>query len=134
MPKKITKRVVDAAVPSDRDRFIWDRDVKGLGLKITPADAKIYVLQYRFKGRLRRYTIGRHGSPWTAEQARTEAVRLLALVAKGTDPADLKREDRSDITFTAFAEGTWQSTRTCIRSRAPRHSIANCSARTFCQL
>jgi hypothetical protein len=104
MPAEITKRSVESALPELRDTFLWDRDVNGFGPKVTPAGAKIYVLQYRCKGRLRRYTIGRHGSPWTAEEARGEATRLLGLVVKGVDPADAKREDRADITFAAFAE------------------------------
>jgi integrase len=104
MREKINKRVVDAALPGDRDRFLWDRDVKGFGIKITPAGAKIYVLQYRCKGLIRRYTIGRHGSPWTAEEARKQAVQLLASVVRGIDPADAKREGRADVTFAQFAE------------------------------
>lgn len=31
-------------------------------------------------------SIGRHGSPWTPDTARTEAKRLLGLVAGGKDP------------------------------------------------
>jgi integrase len=104
MPEKITKRLVDAAASGLRDRFIWVRELKGFGLKVTPAGAKVYVLQYRCKSKLRRYTIGRHGSPWTAEEARSEAIRLLSLVVRGIDPADAKQDDRADITFAAFAE------------------------------
>jgi integrase len=101
---RLTKRVLDAATPGSADKFLWDQTVKGFGVKITPAGAKIYILQYRCKGRQRRYTIGRHGSPWTADEARSEAVRLLAVVVRGDDPADAKRADRSDITFAAFAD------------------------------
>jgi len=61
MRTKVTKRVVDAAAHSARDTFIWDTDVKGFGLKVTPAGRKVYVVQTRLNGRLRRYTIGRHG-------------------------------------------------------------------------
>ncbi len=104
MLTRLTKRAVDAAPPGPADNFLWDQTVKGFGVKITPAGAKIYVLQYRCRGRLRRYTIGRHGSPWTAEDARAEAVRLLAQVARGNDPADVKHADRVDITFSVFAE------------------------------
>jgi integrase len=104
MLTRLTKRAVDAAAPGPADNFLWDKTVKGFGLKISPAGAKIYVLQYRCKGRLRRYTIGRHGSPWTAEGARGEAVRLLAQVVRGDDPADAKHADRADITFAAFSE------------------------------
>src|SRR6266496_834330 len=104
MQARITKRAIDAADPGAGDQFLWDRDVKGFGLKVTPAGAKIYVLQYRCKGRLRRYTIGRHGSPWTQEEARAEAARLLAQAVRGIDPADAKHADRTDITFATFAE------------------------------
>jgi hypothetical protein len=93
MPK-ITKRVVDAAAPTDRDRFVWDSDVKGFGLKTTPAGRRVYVLQYRTGGRgskTKRLTIGAHGSPWTPETARSEAKRLLGLIAAGKDPAADRR-------------------------------------------
>jgi integrase len=101
---RLSKRIIDAAAPAPKDHFLWDQAVKGFGAKITPAGAKIYVLQYRCKGRQRRYTIGRHGSPWTVDEARTEAVRLLGEVVRGSDPADLKRGDRADVSFSVFAD------------------------------
>ena len=104
MLTRLSKRVVDAATPGPWDHFLWDQTVRGFGAKITPAGAAIYILQYRCNGRQRRYTIGRHGSPWTADEARTEAVRLLAEVVRGDDPADLKRAERGDVTFSAFAD------------------------------
>jgi integrase len=101
---RLSKRIIDAATPRPKDHFLWDQTVKGFGAKITPAGAKVYVLQYRCKGRQRRYTIGRHGSPWTVDEARTEAVRLLGEIVRGSDPADLKRGERDDVTFAVFAE------------------------------
>ena len=62
---KITKRQVDATRPKARDAFLWDSELKGFGLKITPAGRKVYVLQYRMGGRgtpCRRLTIGDHGT------------------------------------------------------------------------
>jgi hypothetical protein len=38
---KITKRVVDATKPGERDAFIWDAETKGFGLKVTPAGNRI---------------------------------------------------------------------------------------------
>src|ERR1700691_975766 len=70
-----------------RDSSLWDTEVAGFGLKVTSKSGKVYVLQYRIAGRLRCYTIGRHGSPWTPETARTEALRLLRQVKSGIDPA-----------------------------------------------
>ena len=75
---KITKRVVDAAAPGDRDTFLWDGELKGFGLKVTPAGRKVYIAQDRLPGRsTQRFTIGRHGSPWTPDGARAEAMSIL---------------------------------------------------------
>ena len=68
MASKITKRLVDTARPDAagiKDRFYWDNEVRGFGLKITPAGVKSYVLQYHLgsgrKARRRRLVVGRHG-------------------------------------------------------------------------
>ena len=72
-------------------------------LVVTPAGAKSYAVDYRAgSGRgapKRRLTIGKHGSPWTAETARVEAKRLLAEVAAGRDPAMARQADRKALTF-----------------------------------
>ena len=77
--------------------------MKGFVLVVTPAGAKSYAVDYRAgSGRgspKRRLTIGKHGSPWTPETARTEAKRLLAEVAAGRDPATARQEDRKALTF-----------------------------------
>lgn len=101
---KITKRIVDAARTHERDAFLWDAGVKGFGLKVTPAGNRVYILQYRINGRLRRYTIGKHDSPWTPDKARTKASELLGLVAKGIDPAECKEEERGDMTVAALCD------------------------------
>ena len=88
----ITKRTVDAATKGERDTFIWDDELAGFGLKVTPAGGKVYIYQYRQPrpgaaraAPTKRYTIGRHGD-LTADQARKRAKELAALVAQGTDP------------------------------------------------
>src|SRR6516164_8220039 len=87
MRKRITKRVVDTAAPAEKDSFVWDSDLTGFGLKVTPNGRKVYVLQYRLPGSpvSRRYTIGKHGSPWTPEEARARALHLLRGVVDGVD-------------------------------------------------
>src|SRR5262249_38442255 len=45
-----------------------------------------YLLRYRMNGQQRFHSIGRHGM-WTPDTARTEARRLLGLVASRVDPA-----------------------------------------------
>lgn len=96
----ITKRIVDDAKPGNRDSFLWDSELRGFGLKVTPAGGKSYLVQYRAgHGRgspTRRVTIGKHGSPWTPATARKEALRLLGMVAGGADPAGEKSAKRKE--------------------------------------
>jgi hypothetical protein len=108
MQARITKRTVDAAKPGPRDSFLWDAEVKGFGLKVTPAGRKVYIVQYRPGGGrsapVRRYTIGLHGAPWTPEQARHEAGKLLAKVKQGGDPAAIRQADRKAETVAELAD------------------------------
>jgi len=103
---KITKTTVAHAVTG----FLWDTEVKGFGLRVTETGARSYVYQYRLGGRearKRRWTIGRHGSPWTPDSARTEARRLARLVHDGIDPIDADRERRRqavDLAFDAYVD------------------------------
>ena len=72
MPK-ITKRVVDAAVPEGERYILWDDEIKGFGLLVMPSGIKSYFYQYRTaEGRQRRATIGKHGE-WTPTKAREKA-------------------------------------------------------------
>jgi integrase len=78
---------------------IWDGAVAGFGARRQRGDAIAYVLLYRTEeGRQRRYTIGRHGAPWTPHTAREEAVRLLGCVAEGEDPSADKQAKRASGT------------------------------------
>jgi hypothetical protein len=98
MRGKITKRSVDAlrSTENGREVVLWDVDLKGFGVRVQRGSAKSYILHYRVgTGRcapLRKLTIGKHGSPWTAETARAEAKRLLAIVVQGKDPAGVKSQ------------------------------------------
>jgi integrase len=76
---------------------LWDAGhrgaVRGFGVR-RQQDGASYVVKYRVGGRQRFLTIGPHGSPWTPDQARREARRLLGLVASGGDPADERAQYR----------------------------------------
>src|SRR5437762_6426091 len=106
MPK-IMKRTVDAAPLPDKgkgDRFLWDTELKGFGLRIKPTGVKSYVLKYRVGPRTRRLTIGKHGSLWTAEDARRQALDLFRRVKDGRDPAAEKLEAREALTVGSLAD------------------------------
>jgi integrase len=86
--------------------FLWDDEVRGFGLRVTANGARSYVYQYRMGGReavKRRYTIGKHGSPWTPATARAEAERLAIMVAQGVDPAETDKERRRQAVDLAFS-------------------------------
>src|SRR4051812_28121988 len=95
MRQRITKRVADSAAPVAKDAFVWDTDVPGFGLKITPAGRRTFILQYRLGGRsgsTKRLTLGQYGVI-TAEEARGAAKKLLGIVARGEDPATRRLGD-----------------------------------------
>ncbi len=80
---RISQSVVKALQPGG---IVWDTEIKGFGVR-RQADTPAYFLKTRFKGRQRWLTIGRHGSPWTPDTARTEALRLLVAAREGQAPA-----------------------------------------------
>lgn len=110
MRDRISKRVVDGATPGPRDAFIWDTQVRGFGLKVTPAGRKVYLFQCRLRGKPtpERVTIGEHGDPWTAEQARAEAERLRGDIKRGVSPRERVRqiaeEARRAVTIAELCE------------------------------
>jgi len=86
---EITSAVVESLRAGDRDQYVWDFELPGFGVKVTPAGSRVYLVQYRIggrKGRTRRITIGRHGSI-TTEAARETAVRIKETISSGRDPA-----------------------------------------------
>ena len=106
MKQKITKKVVDGTMPDGRVRFLWDTELRGFGVKITPTGSKVYVIQYRTGGRgspTRRYTVGKHGTIST-EKARKTAQALLGEVANGRDPQQCKMAERASLTVAALCD------------------------------
>ena len=105
MPQaKLTKRAVDAVKVKTNRFTVWDTQVSGFGLRVAPSRERTYVLKYRFNGEQRWHTIGRHGSPWTPEQARKKAKALLGEVEKGIDLAKRRDADRQAITLSGLCE------------------------------
>lgn len=91
MPKgKITKRSVEALEPG---QTLFDTDVRGFGAR-RQTGAITYFVKTTVKGQQQWLTIGQHGSPFTPDSARTEALKLLGHIAQGSDPAQARRDER----------------------------------------
>jgi hypothetical protein len=104
--KVISKRGVDQLKPASREYFVWDRDLKGFGLRVQPTGEKSYVVKYRAgsgrKAPTRRVTLGRVGTI-TPDEARKLAKVGLGSVAHGLDPAAVKAARRSALTLKELA-------------------------------
>lgn len=88
---RLSRRSVENAAPEAKRYTVWDTDIRGFGLRVSPAGVRSYVLQYRPKGAARAeppkmVTIGQHGAV-TTDQARAIAADLRGRIAKGEDPS-----------------------------------------------
>ena len=101
MAVKLTVQAVKNAEVRAKRYRLWDATAKGFGLAVNVDGSKTYILKYAFEGHQRWLTIGKHGSPWTPETARAEALRVLAHARSGTDPEQAARERKAAGTTVA---------------------------------
>lgn len=91
------------ALPKKGQLFVWDDELKGFGVRLTPGGIS-YFVQSRVNGKSRRVTIGKHGV-FTPKQARDEARERLRNMANGIDPVIQKKLKKAhDITLKTAAE------------------------------
>lgn len=101
---KLTKRVVDTVRPTGRDVVLWDDELPGFGLRMKPSGAMAWVVMYRNgEGRARKMTLAKLGK-LTPDEARKEARKVFADVAKGADPAEARAEARRDLTIAELSD------------------------------
>lgn len=105
---KITKRSVDALAPAAKPFIVFDSDLTGFGVRVSPTGSKSYVAEYRPGGggrgvNIKRVTIGRVGS-LTPDQARRAAAEILARAKLGGDPAGEKAKQRAALTVSALID------------------------------
>lgn len=105
--QRITKRLVDQLETTGSEYFVWDGELKGFGIRVTPSGSRSYVVKYRNgSGRnaaAKRTTIGLVGR-LTPDEARGLAKKTLGAVAHGHDPAAEKAEERRAITVKALVD------------------------------
>lgn len=96
---KLSVEGVDLPPPGKR-AHLWDDRLKGFGVMVTDKGVRSYIVQYRIWGRgspSRRVTIGKHGSPWTADKARTRASEILEQVRRKIDPFDADKAAKESV-------------------------------------
>ncbi|WP_246100483.1 Arm DNA-binding domain-containing protein [Cereibacter sediminicola] len=108
--------------------MLWDAEVKGFALRITPGGAKSFILDYRAEGRQRRITIGAWPD-WTVAAARQTAKDMKREVDLGHDPMGERQAQRDAPTVQEMWEryGRRRTSGTSAlssRSRTPTRSSA----------
>ena len=93
--ERLTKSVVERIHPGPKDIVVWDQEVKGFGLKVTPKGRRVYFAFYRtLAGQQRKPAIGVHGKV-TAENARQIAKKWIAGALVGQDISAERQEART---------------------------------------
>lgn len=99
---KLTKSKVEAIpVPLDPSKrnYLWDTEVTGFGVMVTHTGSRSYLIQYTIGGRSgkpQRFSIGRHGNPWTLDKARALARDKMMMVRCGLDPNQDRKKRLED--------------------------------------
>ena len=116
MRRKITKSTIDSAKPSETTYIIFDTELVGYGLKVTPTGKKVFIYQYRLRGssKSQRITIGRYldfvenyceRQKLTAYTAREIAEILRGKVKSGKNPKpELSTDDDKLILTTTLLD------------------------------
>jgi integrase len=122
---KITKATVEKL---PLNAVLWDQTLVGFGARRQRKHVH-YLLRYRMNGKQRFVSIGKHGM-WTPDTARTEARRLLGLVASKIDPAS--ERVRPAETFGAELTRYLERKRSSLRPRSmvevERHLSVQCKS------
>ncbi len=101
---KLTKQMIAALKPEEKDIVVWDESMPGFGVRVKPSGVRSFILQYRNRhGRSKRLTLGRIGE-LTLDQARREAGKLKGGVSLGDDPAQDRVEARAGDTVRDLGE------------------------------
>src|SRR5882724_5078910 len=99
MADRLTDAMVRKALPPMRGQtMVWDGEVKGFALRVTPGGAKAFVLDYRAEGRQRRITLGQYPE-WSVQAARKIAKELKREVDHGRDPMGDRHAERTAPTM-----------------------------------
>nr|NJM01830.1 tyrosine-type recombinase/integrase [Desulfobacula sp.] len=103
MPKLTKKNIEKMLLPESGQQLVWDTELKGFGIRLTPG-GKAFVVQGRVNGINRRVKIA-SCETFSPDEARKRARSFLQDMADGTDPnAEKKNKIAKTITMEEVAQ------------------------------
>lgn len=94
--KRLTIRTVSDVQPGPKDIIVWDTELTGFGLKVTPKGKRTFFLHYRNSVSVQRKPSIGTFPELKPDQARDIARDWLGIVRKGGDPSATRREKRAE--------------------------------------
>ena len=132
MSERLTDIIARKTLPPSRGQILlWDAEVRGFALRITPGGAKSFVVDYRAQGRERRLTIGAYPD-WSVQAARQCAKELRREIDAGGDPMGERHEGRAAPTLQDLWE-RYQAERLPHKAPARRPTSAASGKKLFCR-
>jgi integrase len=104
----ITENFVQRLEPTDRDQLFFDETEQGFGVRLTKGGVVSFILNYRFKGRDRRVTLGnlpdRYWPRFKVKEARAVAKAMKAVITSDRDPLTERDSARRELTVGDLAD------------------------------
>jgi len=103
----ITRKTVAELEVSGKDYFIWDANLKGFGVRVSPKGKKVFVVQTRIRGKLKRTSLGAYPtlSVTAAKKAASKYFEQVSLRNNGVKTIS----SPSKITLREFVDQHWTS-------------------------
>ena len=96
-------KIEELPLPEKGWTYHYDFKVQGLGIGVGSTGKKSFILYRKINGIPERITLGRYPD-LTIEQARGKASEINSAIAKGANPARIKRGERAELTFNDLFE------------------------------
>ena len=94
----LSERIIRDTGPTPKTRILWDDQVRGLGVRITPKGVKAYVLDYRINGRRHRVVLARTTELALKDARQRAGAELVRIRAGESDLLTRRREARVALT------------------------------------
>ena len=91
----LTERIIRDAKPEAKTRILWDKTIRGLGVRVTAGGVKSFILNYRVAGKERRATLGRHPALGLRSARELAGAELAGIRAGKADPVERQRVARA---------------------------------------